>query len=108
ASAPVGLLLGVVIVLVGSFLSRTYQSGNDVYGSLGGTPVFATLPQGLPNAKRLRAHNDASVDLLQHQVSFGFLEAFRTLRTNLYLAAPVSPREGRVILITSASPGDGK
>lgn len=107
-SAPLGLLLGIVIVLTGSFFSRTYQSSSDVHGSLGSTPVFATLPQGLPNSKRLRSAEQASMDVWQQQVSFGFLEAFRTLRTNIYLAAPAQSLEGRVVLVTSPSPGDGK
>jgi capsular exopolysaccharide synthesis family protein len=46
--------------------------------------------------------------MLSHQVTFGFVEAFRTLRTNLYLAAPSSTGEGKVVLVTSPSPGDGK
>lgn len=108
-SGPLGCLFGIVMVLVANLFSKNYQSTAEVHSSLGGVPVFATLPRGIPNQRRLmRRGNELGADVMSSQVSFGFLEAFRTLRTNLYRAAPASLGEGRVVLVTSPSPGDGK
>ncbi len=107
ASAPLGLLLGVVLVLIGSLFSRNFESSNDVYTSVGSTPVFATIPRGLPERRRLKWQNPG-VDVMSSHVSFGYLEAFRTLRTNLYLAVPGAHPGGKVVLVTSPTPGDGK
>lgn len=107
ASAPLGLLLGVALVFIGSLFSRNFESSNDVLASVGSTPVFATVPKGLPERRRLKWQSPG-VDVLSNQVSFGYLEAFRTLRTNLYLAVPGTHADGKVVLVTSPTPGDGK
>jgi tyrosine-protein kinase Etk/Wzc len=108
ASGPIGLVLGVLCALLGSIFSRTFRSSSDIYEVLRGSPVFATLPQALPANRRLRAANQRTLDSLRQQVSFAFLEAFRTLRTNLYLLAPPHMGVGKVVLVTSAARGDGK
>lgn len=107
-SAPLGLVLGVLVVLVGSFFSRYFQSSAEVYSSLGGVPVLATVPRAFARSRKNRLELPPNGAMLEHQVTFGFVEACRTLRTNLYLAAPSAPGEGKVVLVTSPSPGDGK
>lgn len=107
-SAPLGMVLGVLVVLVGSFFSRYFQSSSEVYASLGAIPVLATVPRAFSRSRKSRLELPPNGEMLDHQVTFGFVEACRTLRTNLYLAAPSSPGEGKVILVTSPSPGDGK
>ncbi len=108
ASVPLGGVLGVLVVLVASFFSRYFQSSSDVYASLGAVPVMATIPRAFNRSRKGRLELAKGNSMLSHQVTFGFVEAFRTLRTNLYLAAPSSTGEGKVILVTSPSPGDGK
>lgn len=107
-SLPVGLLIGVVVVLVASYCSRTYQTSSDVQRGLSNTPVFATLPRATTGVKQLRSVYPPSIDVWKQKVSFGFLEAFRTLRANIYLAAPSHAGYGQVLLVTSPTPGDGK
>lgn len=106
ASAPLGVLLGIAVVLVSSMFSRRFHSSADVQALVGRAPVLATLPMAVTN-QRMGA-GTAPNGMLGGRVSANFLEAFRTLRTNLYLAAPSAPNEGKVVLITSPAPGDGK
>jgi tyrosine-protein kinase Etk/Wzc len=108
AAGPVGLVLGMIVALISSIFARTFRSSSDIYEVLRGSPVFATLPQALPSKRRLPAAKQRTLETLRQQVSFAFLEAFRTLRTNLYLLAPPHLGVGKVILVTSAAPGDGK
>lgn len=106
ASAPLGVLLGIAFVLISSMFSRHFQSGAEVQSMVGRLPVLATLPMAV-TSNRLGA-GMATNGMLGGRVTANFLEAFRTLRTNLYLAAPSAPNEGKVVLITSPAPGDGK
>lgn len=105
ASAPLGILLGIAVVLMASMFSRHFQSSADVSSLAGRIPVSATLPMAVSGHRLAAGSTDG---MLTGRVSANFLEAFRTLRTNLYLAAPATPNEGKVILITSPAPGDGK
>lgn len=105
ASAPLGILLGIAVVLVASMFSRHFQSSADVASLAGRIPISATLPMAVSGNRLGSGSTDG---MLTGRVSASFLEAFRTLRTNLYLAAPAVPNEGKVILITSPAPGDGK
>lgn len=108
ASVPLGGVLGVLVVLFASFFSRHFQSSSDVYASLGAVPVLATIPRAFNRSRKARLELTSGAGMMSHHVTFGFVEAFRTLRTNLYLAAPSSPGDGKVILVTSPTPGDGK
>lgn len=105
ASAPLGILLGIAVVLIASMFSRRFQSSADVSSLAGRIPISATLPMAVSGHRLAAGSTDG---MLTGRVSANFLEAFRTLRTNLYLAAPAAPNEGKVILITSPAPGDGK
>jgi len=100
AGLPVGFLLGAVIVVLRLLFSSRLQGGSDVKAYLGGVPVFAAVPR-FP-------HKMAAADTagFTTAVSQEYVEAYRTLRTNLIYACP---REiGNVILITSPCSGDGK
>jgi tyrosine-protein kinase Etk/Wzc len=106
ASLPLGLLLGVAIVLVRGLLGRSYQGERDIRRGLAGLPVFATVPHY--HAPRRRAPKRLPDPIFdpQRDLDPQFVEAFRSLRTHLYGALPSSACG--VVLVTSPCPGDGK
>jgi len=107
ASAPLGLLLGVLLVLLRSSLAGTFQSESDVRRSTARWPIFARVPRRLVSVRRGRAAlPDTPFDVLAGDLNFEFVEAFRTLRANLFYSA--LGKTSQVVLITSPSPGDGK
>jgi Mrp family chromosome partitioning ATPase len=91
ASAPLGLVLGMVLVLFRSLISGRLQHGADVRRHLGPIPVLSTIPHLVHESDRLSPVG---------------LEAFRTLRANIYNACRRDV--GNVILFTSPCSGDGK
>jgi Mrp family chromosome partitioning ATPase len=107
ASAPLGLLLGIALVLLRSLMSSTFQSEVDVRSFVEGLPVFASLPlRPRRRGERRGVQGPGSFDVLGSDTASSFTEAFRTLRANLYRAG--NPGIGRILLITSPNEGDGK
>jgi tyrosine-protein kinase Etk/Wzc len=107
ASAPLGLLLGVALVLLRSLLSSTFQSEIDARTFVDGLPVFASVPfRPKRRGERRGVQGAGSFDVLGSDTGSSFTEAFRTLRANLYRAG--GNGLGRVLLITSPNAGDGK
>lgn len=90
-SAPAGLVFGVMLVLVRSLMSGRLQHSGDVRRHLGALPVLATIPH-------LAFKSD--------DLSPKCMEAFRTLRANVYGACHRD--HGNVVLFTSPCSGDGK
>jgi tyrosine-protein kinase Etk/Wzc len=108
ASALLGLLFGAMVVVTRSLLSKALRTESEVRSLLTSTVVFAHVPrQGRQTSKSSRLPAARIFDLLaSSNDNMGFAEAFRTLRTNLYFVLP--HEHGKVVLITSPSPGDGK
>ena len=108
ASAPLGLLLGVFLVLARSLLASTFQSEADVKSAFEGVPVFARLP----HLKRRRARGDNAarepLDVLAGDRRSSLAEAFRMLRANLYRWGADVGGKGKVLIVTSPNDGDGK
>jgi tyrosine-protein kinase Etk/Wzc len=104
-----GLLLGVGWVVVRNLFGGALQSEADAQRILGAQPILGSVP-------RQRASKGFGVapewfhvfDLPAADVSSGFLEAFRGLRANLYRWGSAPGKQGRVVLLTSPKPGDGK
>jgi uncharacterized protein involved in exopolysaccharide biosynthesis/Mrp family chromosome partitioning ATPase len=108
ASAPLGLLLGAVMVLLTRVLSSKLQSEADARTFCAGAPIFARVPLRLRRkGERRGLAGPGSLDVLGSDTTSSFTEAFRTLRTHLKRSLPANG-QGRVILITSPSAGDGK
>jgi tyrosine-protein kinase Etk/Wzc len=106
ASSVLGLLLGAALVIIRGLFSSVFRSESAVRGLLGGVvPIFASVPQRA--RQRVKQRNPPPLfDVLGGQPDPEFAEAFRSLRTNLYRAHRAG--SGKVVLITSPSPGDGK
>ena len=107
ASAPLGLLLGVALVLARSLFASTVQSEADARSALGATPLLAAVPRRLRRrGERKGVVGPGSFDVVGSDQSSPFTEAFRTLRTKLYRSHKSDT--GRALLITSPADGDGK
>jgi tyrosine-protein kinase Etk/Wzc len=87
-SAPLGLLIGALIVLARSMASSRIQHSADVQRHLGGAPIFAAVPR------------------FGHYESPAYVEAFRTLRA--MVSRTCGYDRGNVVLFTSPCSGDGK
>lgn len=105
ASLPLGLLIGVCLVLARSFLASTFQTEADVRNVALGLPIFASLPWRAKHPRNQRAAPHPQ-DLLGGDTTSSFAEALRVLRTNLYRS--FGGASGQVLQITSPNPGDGK
>ena len=91
ASAPVGLLLGMMIVVARGLFSGRLQHVADVHRHFADVPILATIP-------RVGTKRDPTAPEC--------IEAFRTLRAYLYGAC--RNERGNIVLFTSPCRGDGK
>jgi len=91
-SAPFGLMLGAGLVLMRGLFTGRLQHPGDVQRYLGQLPIVATIPLA-PHGSDARNSPE-------------FIEAFRTLRTNVLTACRRD--RGNFVLVTSPCGGDGK
>ncbi|MBX2812836.1 MAG: hypothetical protein KTR25_13545 [Myxococcales bacterium] len=108
ASGIIGLLFGAFIVVVRTLLSSVVQTDAEVRARFNSVPVLASVPrQNFPRRKRSEVIQPSFHDIMRATPeNFPYLEAFRTLRTNL-MNMPL-PDGGKVVAVTSPSPKDGK
>jgi capsular exopolysaccharide synthesis family protein len=97
-ASVVGLMLGVGVAFGLDYLDDTLKTPDDIQQTLGLTTLGTVLR--LPAAERNK------LLLANEQPKSSFAEAFRTLRTNIQYTAVDTPI--KTLLITSASPGEGK
>lgn len=99
AGIGVGLVLSLGLAIGRFLFDRRIRSRQSVMDM--GSPVIAAIPF----EKKLRKERGKSGRIGVH-LSFGFDESIRELRTNLSFVDVDHPP--RVLLITSAAPGEGK
>lgn len=103
-----GLLLGIVAAFTMEGLDRTFKTAKEaerVLGlpALGVIPRTGERPWAMRNGKRVRL----PIPLVRAMnTQAPFVEAHRTLRTNLLYCAPGEAL--RTVLVTSPGPGEGK
>lgn len=106
-----GIAVGLIIAVGRELLDRHVRSPDDLEAVLG-IPSFGLLPtmdrRGKADGNRRRERTSkVAPELAAHSASSGAIaEAARRIRTNLLFASPDKPY--RRILVTSASPGEGK
>jgi Mrp family chromosome partitioning ATPase len=104
-SGPFGICFAALLVVVRALSSGRLRTESDVRAALRNTSVFANIPR-IPR-KLLSKKASPIYDLAMLPFGGrGMAEAFRTLRANLYYN--LTGQRGKVILVTSPSPGDGK
>ena len=104
-SFPLGTCFAALLVVVRALSSGRLRTEAEVRSALRNTTVFANVPRIPRKLLSKRASPVYDLAALPFE-GLGLAEAFRTLRANLYynLSGPL----GKVVLITSPSPGDGK
>ncbi|GAB4224046.1 MAG: exopolysaccharide regulatory tyrosine autokinase VpsO [Acidobacteriota bacterium] len=107
-SALLGLFLGIGAAFAAEALDNKVRSVEQL-GELGGLPVLGSVPhvEGPPRPRLVfsRKRREGASPVVApgaHSVE----EAFRTLRSSLLLSHPGGPP--RVLMVTSALPGEGK
>lgn len=110
-----GAIAGVGAASLRAFLDRTLKTPDDVERELG-LPFLGLIPEIDENAKRptgtrnrrsRRAELVHNRELIVHEhPTSGIAEASRAIRTNLLFMSPDEPY--RTLLVTSASPSEGK
>lgn len=100
----VGLAAGLALVILVEHLDNTIKTPEDVKDVLG-LPFLGMVPDvgARAPAAALRPGNSP---LMVKAPSSATAEAYRVLRTSLIFAS--AQRKGRVLLVSSASPGEGK
>ncbi|MDB4973022.1 MAG: hypothetical protein JWN48_1363, partial [Myxococcaceae bacterium] len=107
ASAPLGLLLGSLLVLAYRMFARTLQSEAEVRSVAGVSPIYGSIPrQDLREDMSPVARLATMLGVSAEGPASSYAEAFRALRTNLYHWG--TNEGGQVTLFTSPNPGDGK
>lgn len=101
AAIPAGLLLGFLFALIRDRLCAGFRSAGEVESSLG-LPVLATLPELKLARKSLK---DAGLQVVKRPNSL-YTESLRDLESGLSLDRQGG--RGKVVLVTSALPGEGK
>ncbi len=102
ASAPLGVLLGIFLVMGMRVFGPQFQSSRDVQRAVGSLPVFAQIPRLASTGSTLPIIEDPQN--CEHGATF--VESFRALRANLYRAA--AREGGTCVLLTSPNERDGK
>jgi capsular exopolysaccharide synthesis family protein len=92
-----GLALGIGMALLLEHLDNTVKTPDDVKEELG-LPFLGMVPLAEGRAVLRQSQREG--------VSSGVKEAYRLLRTNLIFSS--AERTGRVLVVSSASPGEGK
>lgn len=105
-----GLLVGVAVAFLRDWLDTTVRSERDLE-RITGVPVIGIIPNLREQAAlqyRLRAAVGGDGRALGRPMDYhaSAAEAYRVLRTNLNYLTPNKPP--RVLVVTSALPGDGK
>ena len=106
AAALFGLVLGIGLVFLIRLFDNTIKNGDDVKARLGLT-LLGGIPYISPQGKKdqnLVIPTLAHIN--PHWVGFGFVEAYKAIRTNLQFVAAVN--SARKLLVTSALNGEGK
>lgn len=108
-----GLIVGITVAFLRDWLDTTIRTEKDLANIVGAT-VVGIIPnlqqQSRSSGYRLPSPQDGADPRPRPTTGREYqtpaAEAYRTLRTNLNYLTP--PRPPRVIVITSALPGDGK
>jgi len=94
-----GLILGLALAVLLEHLDNTIKTPDDVRAVLG-LPFLGVIPEAAPEER-----GDAGPHV-QRRPQSPVAEAYRVLRTNLLFSS--AEGGGRVLLVTSANPGEGK
>ncbi len=100
--AILGLALGLGIVLVAAILNKTITSPQELKQVVN-LPMLGTMPHVTPKNRTKKGHQDV---MIRAEREPEFAEALRGLRMKIHKI--LDPQGGKVIMLTSTMPGEGK
>lgn len=100
--AMLGFVLGMGLVLLAAILNKTIASPHELKQVVN-LPMLATIPHV---TKKSRTKKGRQEMLIRAEREPEFAEALRGLRMKIHKM--LDPREGKVIMLTSTMPGEGK
>ena len=100
----VGLLLGVGLALGFEYLDNTFKTPDDIKEHLG-VPFLGMVPEVDVRSATAGGRPQTPPQVIKNPNS-AVADAYRVLRTNLIFTS--AQTTGRVVVVTSANPGEGK
>lgn len=101
-----GFLLGaavcILVLLVASLLRKTISTTEDLKAGTN-LPILASIPE---TPVKQRRKGTGTLSILRPETDQQLLSAFRGLRVKLL--REIDPQHGKIILVTSTIPGEGK
>ena len=102
----VGLVLGVMYAFLFTFFDKKVHKGEELAKRYN-ISVLGETAQFRKNNKAASENNDETKKILSDDSDFDTVETYKSIRTNIMFSIP-KREKGRVIVITSASQGEGK
>jgi succinoglycan biosynthesis transport protein ExoP len=103
-SFVVGFGAGVAAVIVAEIMDAGLGTSEDVERKIG-LPSIASVPL-MSSVAEAGERGIQPIDYVLRKPLSGFAEAFRSLRTSILYAVP--GQQGKLVVLTSALPGEGK
>lgn len=104
-----GAVLGVLIIVVINLLDRRLRKSEEIskkynISILGETMLSESVKKRKDKKKHIHNENDR---IINDTTDFDTVETYKAIRTNIMFSVPKQDK-GKVIVVTSASPGEGK
>ena len=105
-----GTLIGCIYVFIKRIMDKKIHKGDDVANRYG-ISILGETAQSVNQSRRLFKVNRKVADEIRNVINdttdFDTVETYKSIRTNIMFSAP-KQETGKVIVITSALPGEGK
>ena len=105
-SLVLGGVLGALIVVLVNFFDRRIRKSEEVSNEYNISILGETMLSEHGKSKKGKAHSDAD-RVIDETTDFDTVETYKAIRTNIMFSVP-KHENGNVIVVTSASPGEGK
>ena len=108
-STVFGGVLAALIVVMMNFFDRKIRKSEEISEKYNVSVLGETMfsePGKKKKGKKGKAHSEAD-RIIDETTDFDTVETYKTIRTNIMFSVP-KHENGNVIVVTSASPGEGK
>lgn len=100
-----GMLLAALIILVIDFFDNTVKDKEEIAQKYE-KAIIGEIPEFIDDKKKKKDSNNYDLLLTQKGIPFTIKESYKSMRTNVMFSLSVS--EKKVIVVSSANPGEGK
>lgn len=109
-SLVLGGILGALIIILINFFDRRIRKSDEISSeyniSVLGETMLSETGKKKKGKKKKYAHSEAD-RIIDEYTDFDTVETYKAIRTNIMFSVP-KHEKGKVIVVTSASPGEGK